>query len=293
MRSRRPSSVSVVVPARDAAATVEEQLTALRSQRTDVPFDVVVVDNGSTDGTTDVVRRVAASDPRFRLIRADERPGVNHARNAGIAATEGELLLFCDADDVVADGWIAAMVDAAASADVIGGVLETGRLNSDEARSARPEPHPPGSLPAQLGFLPYAIGANFGVWRTVAEAVGGFPPTPLPGGDDMEFCWRVQLAGGRLALAPGSVVHYRYRPPVEAARQAYRYGQAEPALYRQFRAAGMPRAPIRGAVKSLLMLLADLPAAGRSPETRRLWRWRMAHKLGRYRGCLRYRVMFP
>ena len=114
----------MVVPAYNAAATLAEQLEALAAQQYDGDWEVVVVDNGSTDGTADLARRYAARSRRFTLVDGGPRRGHSAPRNAGAKAARGELLAYCDADDVVAPGWLQAMADAACHYDLIGGWLD-------------------------------------------------------------------------------------------------------------------------------------------------------------------------
>jgi glycosyltransferase involved in cell wall biosynthesis len=90
--------VSVVVPAYRAVATVGEALASAAAQ-TLREIEIVVVDDGSDDGTDAVVGALAARDPRIRLLRQENR-GVSAARNAGIRAARGEYVAFLDADDL-------------------------------------------------------------------------------------------------------------------------------------------------------------------------------------------------
>lgn len=90
--------VSVVVPAFNAAATIQETLHSI-SQQTYRNLEVVVVDDGSTDGTAAIARRHSLSDPRFRVI-VQRNGGVAAARNAGIHASTGAFVAFIDADDL-------------------------------------------------------------------------------------------------------------------------------------------------------------------------------------------------
>ena len=103
----RTLDLSVVIPARNEAATIVEQLDALAAQEWSGSWEVVVVDNGSTDATPDVVTAYGAREPRVRLVQALERAGLNYARNVGIEATHGRAFALCDADDLVAPGWVA------------------------------------------------------------------------------------------------------------------------------------------------------------------------------------------
>ena len=90
--------ISVVIPCRDGAGVLAQQLDALLAQETSAEFEIVVADNGSTDGTADLVRSYA--DPRVRVVDAGRAPGANVARNIGITASKGEYILLTDADDV-------------------------------------------------------------------------------------------------------------------------------------------------------------------------------------------------
>src|SRR5688572_16174609 len=96
-------AVSVIVPARDAADTIAKTLTALANQRVDAAYEVIVVDDGSTDETASI----AAGADGVQLVAGDgEGPGP--ARNAGAAAASADLLAFTDADCVPRTGWLEA-----------------------------------------------------------------------------------------------------------------------------------------------------------------------------------------
>ena len=101
--------ISVIIPARDASATIERQLRAVCAQELDGSFEVLVVDNGSTDDTSEVVTKVSAALPQIRLVRGPRRPNRSAARNVGAAAAQAPRLAFCDADDIVGEGWLAAL----------------------------------------------------------------------------------------------------------------------------------------------------------------------------------------
>ena len=139
----------MVIPAYNAAATLAEQLEALAGQQYEDDWEVVIADNGSTDGTADIARRYL---PRFKaltLVDGGPRRGHSAPRNAGAKAARGELLAFCDADDIVAPGWLQAMADAARHYDLIGGWLDVRALNDDSTRSWH-RPWPRDRLPSWL-----------------------------------------------------------------------------------------------------------------------------------------------
>lgn len=99
--------ISVVVPAYNAAAVIEECINSILRQ-TYSDFELIVVDDGSTDNTAEIVSTKAAEDKRIRLIR-QTNGGVSSARNAGIDAAMGEQLCFVDSDDTVSANYLEAL----------------------------------------------------------------------------------------------------------------------------------------------------------------------------------------
>jgi glycosyltransferase involved in cell wall biosynthesis len=236
MRAPRhaPQLVSVIIPARNAGTTIDRQLEALADQKHAPEYEVVVVDNGSTDNTATVTASFSSRIARLRVLAASGAPGINRARNAGAHAARGDLLAFCDADDQVTPTWIAELAAAAPDADILGGRLDVEQLNSPAHQLWRPPP-PPDRLPVALGFLPYPIGANLAVWADAYRSLGGFDERFDIGATEIEFAWRAQLHGYRLAFAPRAVVAYRY-PTTRRhhIRQNYRWGRADGRLRRTF-----------------------------------------------------------
>jgi glycosyltransferase involved in cell wall biosynthesis len=281
--------VSVIIPARNASGTLETQLRALAGQQLDAPWEVIVVDNGSTDDTAAVCHRLTPELPALRVVGC-ATPGTGAARNAGVAASRGEMLLFCDADDEVAPDWLVAMVAALEASEAVGGAVENDKLNPGRASYL---PRHPEGLPVVAGFLPRALTANLGVRRAVFEQIGGFREEYDYGSDDTEFCWRLQLAGFRLAYAPAAVLHYRHRSTLRSvAAKAYRTGHSRGRLLRDFHADGMQRPTLAGAMFRWVKLVSALPALPFSRAAR--WRWteQAAAAAGRISGSLHYRVRY-
>jgi glycosyltransferase involved in cell wall biosynthesis len=268
--------VSVVIPARDAAETILEQLAAIDAQSYEGPVQIVVADNGSTDGTVDVVRAWAQGRADVTLVDASSRPGPSHARNQGVQASTGDVVLFCDADDRVQPGWLAAMVSALADADVVGA------MRLDPARS-RVEDRGPTRLPS-FPFLPWAAGGELGAWRASFLQSGGFDED-LQIGEDVEFCWRIQVADHRFQLVPEARIWHRERASLpEAYLRGLRFGKGARRLYLQFEPAGARWPGWRQDVRALARLTKDAPAASTTAAARRRWLVRLGGHVGRVLG---------
>lgn len=213
--------VAVIIPAFNAAKTIGEQLSALARQVDAGSFEVLVCDNGSADQTAAIAAefRVAL---RLRVIDASARRGAAAARNTGAAQTTAPVLLFCDADDVVSPTWVREMRAALVQSSFVAGAVEHSLLNPGRDWDFGWD-QPTFTNPA-LPHLHAGGSGNMGVLREAFERVGGFVET-LTAGEDLDFSWRMQLAGYPLMAAPRAIVHVRKRPELPAAlRQAYAKG---------------------------------------------------------------------
>jgi cellulose synthase/poly-beta-1,6-N-acetylglucosamine synthase-like glycosyltransferase len=273
--------VSVIIPCRNAAQWLGTQLTALSQQDYPGAIEVIVADNGSTDESG----AIAARHPGVIAVDASARRGPNHARNAGAGRATGDIILTCDADDIVDPGWVTGMVRGLRRYDLVAGDLDYETLNPEYGRQAAEN----SEFRSRLGFLPTAAGANFGIRASVLRALGGWDEGFQGGGDDTELCWRAQLAGYRLGWADGAVVRYRLRSGDAAvAKQAYQGARWLPLMVRRFRRHGMSLRPV--VVKALRYsgyLVAAAPLALFVPRIRREWLRRAALGAGVLRGLFR------
>jgi GT2 family glycosyltransferase len=287
----RPSLVSVVIPARNVAAEIGDQLEALAGQDYDGRYEIVVADNGSTDRTREqALEQAARLGLDLRVVDASGTPGVSHARNAGCAAARGELIAICDADDVAAQGWLSSLVEVALRFDFVGGAVDASQVNADDVQAWRELP-PASELPTRYRFLPYAHGCNAAVWREVWERSGGWDEAIRDGCDDIEFAWRLQLGGHRLGVAPAAVVHYRLRDTLAGqARQSYGYHRNGGLLIKRFGVHGARPSSPRAAALDVLYALRPLPAALRSTTARAQVLRGMAGLWGRIRSSIEYRT---
>ena len=183
----------------------------------------------------------------------------------------GDLLLFTDADDVVAPGWLAALARA----------LGRDRPRDQPDRVRPPEPalgagdalrpagHRAGRVVVRRGVLPLRVRGDAGHAPRVAR-----PDRRLgrrrsaPAGEDMDYCWRLQEAGARVRFAPEALVHYRLRTSFGGLyAQGRAYGESWPLVYKKHRPLGLPparrlSATRRRGVDPLLPARPPLPPQG-------------------------------
>jgi glycosyltransferase involved in cell wall biosynthesis len=284
------ATLSVVIPSLNAADTIAAQLDALEHQEWTKAWEVLVVDGGSTDGTVDVVELYRGRLPGLRFIEATEKPGQAHALNVGVREARSPAVVFCDADDEVAPGWLAAMAAALEEHDLAGCAADGEKLNEPWARDVR-------DVPAGLSklwfppYTPFAGSGGLGVQRSAHEVAGGFDES-MPVLFDVEFCVRAQSAGFKLAFVPDALIHYRFR---HAWRQIF--GQARTyaiygaSLQKRVKAADA-RFPgvARWALTGWRPVLRSLARIHRRDARARL-AWQLGWLLGRFQGSVRFRVL--
>lgn len=173
--------LSVIIPAYDAEATLGVQLGALLAQRPAWPWEVIVSDNGSSDGTRRLVAEWSERMPELRLVDASARRGPSAARNIAVAQARSEALAFCDADDMVADGWVEAVHRALSEHEFVAGPFEGARLNAG-LTSAVSWTAQTDRLTVKPGLEQFvtAGSGNMGVRTAVFDEVGGSTRGPGP-----------------------------------------------------------------------------------------------------------------
>jgi GT2 family glycosyltransferase len=250
MHDRTPAvpTLTVLIAVRDGADVIAPQLEALASQELAASWEVVVADNGSRDGTMALVESFADRLPGLRVVDASAQAGQAYATNEGARSARGRSIVLLDADDLVTPGYLASMAASLDENDFVAARLDCQSLNPPWLWSSRPPTQVEG-IGAPFAFLPSAAGCSLGIRRAVFEEVGGFDDTIMEG-NDVDLCWRVQLAGHTLQFVPDAVVGYRYRVTMRSIfHQARAYGAAGPALYRRYRERGMPRRSRRTALR--------------------------------------------
>lgn len=292
--SQAPLKLSVVIPCLNAAGTIAQQLDALTRQSWPDGWEVIVADNGSTDGSREIVESYRDRLPGLKLVDASDRRGQAHARNLGAAAASGDAFLFCDADDVVAPGWLEGMGRALAVHDFVACRYDNEKLNPVWVQRTHLNPQKEGLTAYDYPpFLPHAGGGGLGVRRAVHEAVGGFDES-MPALEDTDYCWRIQLAGHAFHFAPEAVVYIRHRhDPRSIYRQGVSYGLHNVLIYQKYRSRGMPRLGWTPGALRWAKLLLKTPLMLLTREGRSRWLWQLGWRVGRVKGCWRYGVMAP
>lgn len=222
-------SVSVIIPVGRVDEDLSLQLEALAGQSYTGRWQLVLSlnspDRAERTALENLVEKASPSVDGFNAIIVDSSDvrSASHARNRGAAAASGELLLFCDGDDIADADWMSALLGELGTYQAVGGYLEEELLAVPGQEDWRP-PATPGALPAFLDFG-FLVSANMGVERSVFEAVGGFDTT-LVRGEDIAFSWDLIDKGVELHYAPDAVIHYRHRRGMwPMMQQHYLYGR--------------------------------------------------------------------
>jgi GT2 family glycosyltransferase len=281
------AKVSVIIPCHNGAPWIWEQLDALSRQEVPLPWEVLVVDNRSTDLSAQVARGFSDKFPSLRVVPAHVRRGPAYARNTGASMATGDYFLFFDADDVVADGCVAIMVRALEKDPFVAASLDYKRLNPEWTYSniARGET---GTGPYEP-FLPYAGGGTIGIRRALFFSVGGFDESMKRAGlEDCDFCWRVELAGTPLKTAEGAVVHYRRRGTIRGLfKQETGFGADMMLLIRKYQRQGydLRSKTWRGIALECAKLLPRLARVAWNKALLTQWVSAMAFRVGMIAGA--------
>ena len=235
--------VSVVIAALNEAELLPMCLTSLIDQHTSFPFEIIVVDNGSTDETKIIAERFAAENENVVSLQELKR-GTPKARNLGAKNARGNILVFTDADCTYPANWLEEIAKPFADTSrttpigVVGGSVTTAFRRADWPTLIE---HFADSL-FQLweerdrtarfpGFLPWAPTCNLAVNKELFEDLGGFEENWTIGYDP-DFCWRVALNGFTVLYhEPAEVFHIRRGTLPAILKQAYNYAYYNSALF--------------------------------------------------------------
>jgi glycosyltransferase involved in cell wall biosynthesis len=248
--------VSVVVPTYRRASFLPGLFAALEAQVGAPGFELVIVDNASTDGTWATLADLAAQTRiPTQVLRTDENRGPAPARNLGWRNARGPLIAFTDDDCLPQPEWVAAVADGLAEADVVQGRTLP---NPDQAASCGPFSR---SVTVTAADGLFAT-CNVGYRRETVERVGGFDEAfRLLAGEDTDLAWRAMAQGARTSFRPDALVYHQVRPMSFAAaiRDSWRWQDLALAIKRH---PGLRRLTDSRFVWRRSHLLVSLAAAG-------------------------------
>jgi len=220
-----PPIVSIIIPAHNGLRYTEQCVRSLFDSTVRATFEVIVVDNGSSDGTSRWLRQAAKRHPTLHHIRNRNNLGFGRAVNQGARMAHGKYVLIANNDIIVTPGWLDRLVATAESQADIGVVSPVtnyvGEGPQVDLRSAslQPpgapgyaeallrEPRPPFQVPDRLVFFCVLVK------RHVFEFLGGLSEAfGLGNFEDDDFCLRARLAGYSLFIDPSVFIfHYGSR----------------------------------------------------------------------------------
>lgn len=283
-----PVELSIVIPSRNVAKVLPSQLESLASQESEVLWEVVVSDNGSTDATSRVALAFR-NRLNLRVVDSSGQPGRAFACNEGTRAARGGSICFLDADDEVAPGYVEAMAKALKVHSFVAAKVDVSVNTGWVARSR--DPFQEDGLIDVFDYLPFGIGCTLGVRREVFDSVGGFNGEILFD-EDVDFCWRLQQAGVALAFVPEAVVRYRFRDDLWSLfKQTFNYGTGQVLLYRRHRGLGMPRrTPVMVQHELSRRVKTLFGIRGKADLAR--WLHETGYLVGHLVGSVRWRVLY-
>ncbi len=227
----RTPSVSVVVGCYNGGRTLKACLESLEKLRYP-DFEVIVVDDGSTDDTA----QVASAYKSVRLIQHTTNMGLSVARNTGIEASRGEIIAFTDADCRVDEDWLYYVVGDLLRGN-FAGMGGHNLLPPDDswiAAAVMVSPGGPAHVMKSDRLAEHIPGCNMAFYAWALRDIGGFDPMFRKAGDDVDVCWRLLERGLKIGFSPaGFVWHYRRSTVGAYLRQQYGYGEAEALLVRK------------------------------------------------------------
>ena len=222
-RTVEPGLLSVIIPVAGADEGLVKQLSALFDQESTTDFEVIISHNMPSAADRERLTELIApfDNQSLWVVESNGRASAAHARNAGAAAARGSRFAFCDADDVVHDGWIDAMNAALDDYDAVtGSIVEIAPPGQDDWRP----PATPDGLPTFHG-APYVLSGNLGIDRDAFNSVGGFDET-LTRCEDIAIGWALQNRGLEVGFAPDAVLDYHHRAGLrKMLQQHYLYGR--------------------------------------------------------------------
>jgi glycosyltransferase involved in cell wall biosynthesis len=265
-----PPAVAVVVATYNRAALLPRLIAGLEAQREVADFEVVIVDDASTDDTWTVLNQLAANSTiDLRCERLARNAGPATARNVGWRATTAPLVAFTDDDCVPAATWLVRLIRSARDHDVV-----QGRTLPDPLQRAALGPF---SRTLDISHEDgYYQTCNIAYRREVLEQLDGFfEQFRFPAGEDTDLAWRAKDAGATTTFDADAVVHHDIRPSdfLVAIRDSWRWQSAALAVSRhpELRDAFVSRYVWRRAHGLAIGAVVGVAAVALGPRSKLAW----------------------
>ncbi len=230
--------ISALICTRNRARSLEATLRRFFAQQFagDYDYELIVVDNDSTDETRQVVERCRSQHPQFVRYLFEKRRGLTFARNAGIAAAQGEIIVFTDDDVLVSEDWLDEIhreFASDANLCILGGRV---LLAGEEQQRVALQPCDERRYAALPEGVNYVMGANMAFRRELFDRVGLFDVRLgagrfFAGADEAELIYRGLKSGCRLLYAPNALVYHDHDRVTldQACRLEYGYAKGSAA----------------------------------------------------------------
>lgn len=195
------TKLSIIVPVYNGAKFVEEAIDSITVSN--IPYEIIVIDDASTDNTPEIVRELQLARKNLRYRRLSRSQGPASARNMGLALAEGDVLGFLDSDDIYAPGALDLMLQRLAGREGID--LAMGRVRAYRSKDGSEQL---GSYEADDAAVRiYQLGSIL-VRRDLIERFGQFD-TAFRYCEDVDWFFRLQEGNARFELIDDVVVYYR------------------------------------------------------------------------------------
>lgn len=221
MKTKNPF-ISIVIANYNGERYLRTCLTSLLKSVFITDYEILVIDNNSTDSSIEIVLEFAKKDHRIKILRNKTNRGVPFSRNKAIKEAAGDILIFLDNDTKVDKNWLKGIVQIFSSDETIGAlqckIFDFNKTDIIQEVGMKLYPYTGFGTPLGRGekdhgqfdipFEIIALGAALAVRKEVAKKIGGFDLKLMHTTDDLDFTWRIWIAGLRVVLAPNSKVYH-------------------------------------------------------------------------------------
>jgi len=224
--------VSIIIPTYNRKELLGKAVISLLNQSYPKnSYEIIVVDDGSTDGTEELIRVLEKENPLSLKYIYQKNRGPAVARNLGIKSAHGEVVAFCDSDCVASNNWLEEIIKGYGNDEIagIGGTIRaipTDSIVSQYCGYIRMN-EKPGVL--EKTGTTYLITGNASFRKNCLVSVGGFDKRyNLPGGEDPDICYRLERKGYKLTYNPNAIVFNPHKQTLfEFAKTYFNYGKGD------------------------------------------------------------------